>query len=400
MPANGTSALDTLNWGTGVAETTSTLGVDRQDVRTPPDTSHIWGAQISQCKNLLLTMSAYFKGGARLQLLTQGSNPFSVGENGLYMDTGGTVYKVVNGTPSALGGGGGSSTLATAYTTGASQTDSTMLLDSTRLGVRIRDNASPVAGSLFQVQSSGGTTTFLDINAASSLVFRSGMADGASAVAAITDTTTAWSTTGHKLHVWKSNNVEQVSLKYNAYGLSEYLLTSTGATTGVQNNTLDGFFTQAGTVQITVGGGGQVRIASGALSPSVDLTATSGTSIRRWSENWSRRYAGVEQTIAAAATITLDPAAGESIRVTLGATGITTVNGAAGYPGEVMRVEIIQDGTGSRTISGFASGTNGFQLIGGAYTPTATANKRDVLNFMWDATASKWIEYTARATNV
>ena len=69
---------------------------------------------------------------------------------------------------------------------------------------------------------------------------------------------------------------------------------------------------------------------------------------------------GVEQTVAAAATITLDPSNGETIRVTLSATAITTVNGVAGYPGEVLRVEIIQDATGGRSISGWASGTNGF----------------------------------------
>lgn len=105
MPANGTTALDTLNWGTGVAETTSTLGVDRQDLRSPPDSSHLWGAQINASKNLLLSMSQYFKGGARLQVIKQGSNPFGAGESGVYIDNSGTVFKVVDGTPTALAAG-------------------------------------------------------------------------------------------------------------------------------------------------------------------------------------------------------------------------------------------------------------------------------------------------------
>ncbi len=135
------------------------------------------------------------------------------------------------------------------------------------------------------------------------------------------------------------------------------------------------------------------------FQPISDVVMQNGQSGRRWSETWCRRYAGVEQTVAAAATITLDPASGETIRVTLGATGITTVNGAAGYPGEVIRVEIIQDGTGGRTLTGWSSGTNGFLLAGGAYTPTSTANKRDVLTFAWDTVASKWVE-TARSMNL
>ncbi len=105
MPANGTTTLDTINWGTSVAESTSTLGVDRLDVRDPPDQYHVWGAQISALKNLLLTMSAYFKGGARLQVIKQASNPFGAGETGFYIATDGTPYKVVDGTPTAIAGG-------------------------------------------------------------------------------------------------------------------------------------------------------------------------------------------------------------------------------------------------------------------------------------------------------
>lgn len=62
-----------------------------------------------------------------------------------------------------MSGGGG--TLATSYAAGSSQSDSTIVLDSTRLGVRIQDAASPVSGNLFSVQNTGGTANYLGVTA-------------------------------------------------------------------------------------------------------------------------------------------------------------------------------------------------------------------------------------------
>jgi hypothetical protein len=153
-----------------------------------------------------------------------------------------------------------------------------------------------------------------------------------------------------------------------------------------------GFAVAAGLPQVWIAGAGYWQFYTSYFIPVSDFGGSVGLSNFRVTEVWSRRYAGVEQTIAAAATITLNPASGETIRITLSATAITTINGSAGYPGEVMRVEVIQDGTGSRSISGWSTGTNGFKLAGGAYTVTATANKRDVLTFLWDNTDAKWVE--------
>jgi hypothetical protein len=75
-------ALATLNWGTS-AETTSTLGLDRLDYRTPPTQYHVSGDQISQMKNLLIYMSQYMGGGNRLRILPTASNQFAVTESGL-----------------------------------------------------------------------------------------------------------------------------------------------------------------------------------------------------------------------------------------------------------------------------------------------------------------------------
>jgi hypothetical protein len=100
MSANGTTALDALNFGTstsggaGIAETTSTLGVDRTDARVPPDQNHVWGQQISACKNLLLQMTQYSLGGTRLKVLAQNANPFGANEAGFWTD--GTLAKFTN----------------------------------------------------------------------------------------------------------------------------------------------------------------------------------------------------------------------------------------------------------------------------------------------------------------
>ena len=131
----------------------------------------------------------------------------------------------------------------------------------------------------------------------------------------------------------------------------------------------------------------------------IDLNRSIGSSTKRWTQAWARQYAGVEQTVAAAATITVDPASGESIRVALGATAITAINGAAGFPGETIRVHFIQDATGTRTYAGFSVAANGFKLA--AVVPTTTgyaAAKRDTYTFVWDSVAAFWIE-TGRTTN-
>lgn len=93
MPNNTTTGwLDALNWGTtengdpGIAETGNTLGSDRLDLAVPADQYHIGGLQISRIKNLALAMSQYFKGGTRLQILTQTASPFGAGEVGFWGD--------------------------------------------------------------------------------------------------------------------------------------------------------------------------------------------------------------------------------------------------------------------------------------------------------------------------
>lgn len=93
--ADGIQSLSSILWGTSsagaavAAETTLTLGVDRQDVRVPPDLYHVWAAQLNAVKNLLLGVSATFKSGTRLGVSTQTASPFAANEQGWWVDTNG-----------------------------------------------------------------------------------------------------------------------------------------------------------------------------------------------------------------------------------------------------------------------------------------------------------------------
>jgi hypothetical protein len=96
---------------------------------------------------------------------------------------------------------------------------------------------------------------------------------------------------------------------------------------------------------------------------------------------------GLEQTIPAASSVTVVPSSGETVRVTLSATAISTMAVSAGLTGQRLVVYVIQDSTGGRTIP--TTWTN-VLFPGGTYTATATANKRDKIILDWDNTSTKW----------
>ena len=110
-----------------------------------------------------LASAQAFRVGSGIQVVPRVAAPTRVATNGsVWINSGTSALQYTNaaGTTIALGASG-ASTLATAYTTGASQTDSTILLDNTRLGVRIRDNATPIGGTkLFSIETSTGTSFF------------------------------------------------------------------------------------------------------------------------------------------------------------------------------------------------------------------------------------------------
>ena len=104
----------------------------------------------------------------------------------------------------------------------------------------------------------------------------------------------------------------------------------------------------------------------------------------------SNLYAVPPLTLTDAATITVNAASGTHFRVTLG--GNRTM-GAPSNPIDGQRVlfEVIQDGTGGRTLA-WASGAGGYTFSSGLPAPTITTGiaKRDFVLFVYNSTANTW----------
>lgn len=92
-------------------------------------------------------------------------------------------------------------------------------------------------------------------------------------------------------------------------------------------------------------------------------------------------------TLTDAATIAIDAADGNHFRVTLG--GNRTL-GAPSNPidGQRIMIEVIQDGTGNRTLAYNAVYAFGTDIPTPVITPTL--NKRDFLGFVYNSSANKW----------
>ena len=87
------------------------------------------------------------------------------------------------------------------------------------------------------------------------------------------------------------------------------------------------------------------------------------------------------------ATISPDASLGNHFRVTLGGNR-TMANPANPTDGQRILFEIIQDGSGSRTLS---YGTAYNFGTAGAPTLTTTQNKRDLLGFIYSGSATVWL---------
>lgn len=105
----------------------------------------------------------------------------------------GLAFHSINGTDTVLGsgGGGGSGTLATTYSNGASQTDSTITLDSTRLGVIVKDASSTIGASLFTVANNAVNYAYFQVSPNGTNALNSGGASGGLALKLSTQT--SWS---------------------------------------------------------------------------------------------------------------------------------------------------------------------------------------------------------------
>jgi hypothetical protein len=149
------------------------------------------------------------------------------------------------------------------------------------------------------------------------------------------------------------------------------------------------------TINLQTGGSTRFTVSGNTLFPNAGNTQFIGSSIAKMAQVWSYQFCGTLQTVAAASSTTIDPTSGETARVTLSATAITTLTINAGQAGQVLTVEVVQDGTGGRAIP--TTWTN-VLFAGGSYTATATASKRDAITLRYDSTDAKWVELS-RAMN-
>jgi hypothetical protein len=274
-----------------------------------------------------------------------------------------------------------SGTITGTYTIGGTPTIGATLGVGTDNSFSIGDATHRLATVFALKQDSGASTQ----------THTSSIATSGSAVAHSVEVSTAFTTGDRVLRFMTGvSPTERAYFEWNGSWLQFKGATATGPS--IVNSQNDGLTTLNGGGQLQTGGVAKLSWTATTFNPTTDVSVAVGDSSHRYSEIWSRQHAGVEQTIAAAASITLNPASGETIRVTLSATAITTINGSAGKPGEIIRVVVIQDATGGRSISGWSTGANGFKLAGGSFTVSAGANAIDVLSFAWDNTTSKWVE--------
>lgn len=96
-------------------------------------------------------------------------------------------------------------------------------------------------------------------------------------------------------------------------------------------------------------------------------------------------------------TINVNAALGNVFTVTLAASTGTIANPTNPVDGQVIRIRITQDSTGSRTVSwgtAYDWGSTGGSA-NTAPTLTTTASKTDILGFEYNAATSKWMYLSA-----
>jgi hypothetical protein len=107
-----------------------------------------------------------FDGG--LEAITQGSWTGATGKPGVYYKTGvGWTFRKPDNTEALAST---SNTLAALYAVGTASADSRLLLDSTRAGLWVKDNATPIGVILFAVTDSTETSFYLSVRATRTLV--------------------------------------------------------------------------------------------------------------------------------------------------------------------------------------------------------------------------------------
>lgn len=138
---------------------------------------------------------------------------------------------------------------------------------------------------------------------------------------------------------------------------------------------------------------GQIQITAGTSTGVVTLAAGGATRLTIASTGFSTFGRGIVSGVATltdAATISLDASLGNHFRVTL-AGNRTMAAPTNPTDGQRIAIEVIQDATGSRTLTlttgalGFGFGTDIPSI-----TLTTTANLRDFIECVYNATAQRW----------
>lgn len=90
-------------------------------------------------------------------------------------------------------------------------------------------------------------------------------------------------------------------------------------------------------------------------------------------------------------TATVTPGNNAQVNITLQAsTTLTIGNGAT--DGQILKLRLLQDNSGSRTVAFDSSVVFGTDIT--SFTATTTANKVDLVGLLWDATKTKWLFLT------
>lgn len=139
------------------------------------------------------------------------------------------------------------------------------------------------------------------------------------------------------------------------------------------------------TAVVQAGASTPVALATAAPSPIASTAAVGTSSSAARADHVHAPQAPA--TLAYAATVTTDASQGNLFRITL--TGnLTLANPTNPVDGQKVVWELVQDATGSRTLtlgSAFALGTDI-----SAVTLTTTASKRDFVGAVYNAAAAKW----------
>lgn len=226
----------------------------------------------------------------------------------------------------------------------------------------------------------------------------SNVADGASSVAHAFDNTNAFTSAGAKLMSIRDGGTENMSIQHFSSNGRGVRLFGEGSSSFVQLSNFggteliygsDGFASHVNVTapEIIVGAASVWNWTSGDFTPSATNTRSIGTSSNLVKQAWLQQRLSKSQSIAAAASITIDPTAGEEISINLSATAITSLTVSTGQAGQALQIYVKQDGTGSRTIP--TTWTN-VTFPAGSYTATTTANAVDYIILAWDSGSSKW----------